>query len=264
MEEQPIMENQSNFDLKQWLQPKYVFMVLALLAITAVVIVSILRDRIVNQNQNQVSIVGQGKVSYQPDVAKVTLGVQVDKVPTGEAALNQLNDKINNIISAVTALGIKKENLKTEAYSLYPQYDYKDNVTTVSGYNANQKLEIKVPNINSDTEMVSKVIAAAGMSGTNQITGIEFTVEDMNSLEQQARVLAIKDARAKSAELAAAAGIKLGKIEGWYENVIQPAGEQPTMGMGGSEAAMPAKVAPQVPGGSQDVIVEMNLTYDVK
>jgi len=253
---------------KKWAQPKYVFMVLAIVAITSIVIVSIIRDRIVNPSRNQVSITGQGKISYQPDIAKISLGMQVDKAPTAEAALKQLNEKMNKILAGVDALGIKKEDVKTEAYSVSPQYDYKDGVSTVAGYSANQKVEIKVSNIQEDKEMVSKVIAAASASGTNQVNGIEFTVSNLNDLKQQARILAIKDAKSKSASLAAAAGVKIGKVEGWYENIIQPVEGQPygMGGFGGSDTALSAKAvpSPQVPSGSQEVIVEVSLNYDVK
>jgi uncharacterized protein YggE len=251
--------------LKKWLRPKYTLTLLVILGIIAIVIVSILRDRIVNQQQNQVSVTGQGKISYQPDIATITLGVQVDKASTAEAALNQMNDKINKIIAAVGALGIKKEDVTTAAYTLSPQYDYANNVTTVSGYNANQKLAIKVYNIQQDKEIASKIISAAGQAGTNQVLGVDFSISNINDLKQQARILAIQDAKSKSAGLAKAAGVKLGKIEGWYENIIQPIGDQSaSAGYGGMDTAFKAAPSPQVPSGTQDVIVEVSLNYEVK
>lgn len=252
---------------KKWAQPKYVFITLAILAITAIVIVSILRDRIVNQHQNQVSVTGQGKVSYQPDMATVTLGVQVDRAATAEAALQQLNEKMNNVVAAVETLGIGKENIKTQTYSLSTQYDYTNNMTRVAGYNANQKLSIKVLNIQEDKEMVNKVISAASAAGTNQIDSIDFSLLNINDLKQQARILAIKDAKAKSAGLANAAGVKLGKIEGWYENVIYPVDERMNAGYGGSDmmlSSVKAMPSPQVPSGTQDIIIEVSLNYEVK
>jgi uncharacterized protein len=251
---------------KKWLKPKYGIIVLAITALTAIVIVSILRDRIVNQQQNQVSVTGRGKVSYQPDTATINLGLQVDKAVTAEAALNQLNDKMSKIVAGVEALGINKEDVRTEAYNISPQYDYKDGTSTISGFGANQQIEIKVKNIQENPDLVSSVISAAGAAGTNQISGINFSVSDLNGLKQQARILAIKDAREKSAGLAAAAGVKLGKIEGWYENLIQPLEGQAQGGYGGSDMASSVKAAPspQVPSGSEEVIVEVSLNYEVR
>lgn len=261
------MEDQIKSKSAQFLEPKFIFSVVGLLAITAIVIVSILRDRIVNFQQNQVSIVGQGKVSYKPDVATVTLGVQVDKAPTADAALGQLNEKITKIVSALDSLGIKKDDIKTESYVLNPQYDYADGVSKIAGYGANQKLAIKVSDIINNENRVSQVVATAGNATANQVMGIEFTVSSMNDLKQQAKILAIQDAKAKSEGLAKAAGVKLGKVENWYENVLQsPDYQVSNGGFGGAErSALKADVAaPQVPAGTQDIIVEVGLTYEVK
>ena len=104
--------------------PKIIITVFLILAITSITIVSIIRDRIVNYPQNQVSVIGQGKVVYQPDIATITLGVQIDKVNKADEALNQLNSKIKNIVAAVKGQGIAPEDILTQNYSLLPQYDY--------------------------------------------------------------------------------------------------------------------------------------------
>lgn len=261
-----LTEQNSN----QWSTPKNVFIVLALLAATAIIIVSILREKIVHFDDNQVSITGQGRVSYQPDTADVSVGVQIDKAPTSEQALSQLNEKMTALIAGVQALGIPRENIATKNYSLSPQYDYKDGTTRVSGYTANQQVAVKVEGIKENTDLVQKVVTAAGAAGSNQITGVNYYVADPNALKQQARVMAINDAKKKSDELARAAGVQLGKVIGWYENVIQsPDGpSQPyAMGMGGDglggrELAVPK--AADIPSGTQDIIIEMSVNYQVR
>ncbi len=92
--------------------------VLGLLLLAAVIIVAILRDRIVNQQFKAVTITGQGKVAYTPDLAIVTLGVQIDKVAKPEDALNQLNAKVAAIIEAVKTIGIAASDIQTQNYSL--------------------------------------------------------------------------------------------------------------------------------------------------
>jgi len=261
------MQEETKLKLARFLQPKFVVAVILILAVTAIAIVSILREKIVSDQQNQVSITGQGKVSYQPDTATVTLGVQIDKAQTADLALQQLNEKVAKIVSSLDALGIKKEDIQTQAYTLNPQYDYKDNVSTVAGYGANQKLAIKVSDIINKPEVVSQVVAQAGSAQANQIQGIEFTVSSVNDLKQQARLLAIADAKTKSIGLAQAAGVKLGKVLNWYENVLQSPDltSSNNLGYGGSDAMMSKSVTPpQIPGGTQDIIVEAGLTYEVK
>lgn len=258
-------ENSANV----WRQPKNVFILVSIILLFVVVIVSILREKIVSSDNNQVSVTGQGKVSYQPDTANVSVGIQVDKAPTSEQALSQLNEKMSKMLEAVQGLGISREDIQTKNYSLNPQYDYKDGSTKVAGYNANQQVSVKVKNINENPELVQRVVEAAGASGSNQISGVNFYVADINSLKQEARILAIGDAKRKSAEIASAAGVELDRIVGWYENIVQaPDSNQiygnaklSADGFGGREVA---EVKADIPSGTQEIIVEMNVDYKIK
>lgn len=242
--------------------PKIILFLILILAVAAVAIVSIVRERIVSPSQWQVSVTGQGKVSYQPDIANITLGVQIDKVARAEDALNLLNERVNKIIAAVKALEIPAADIQTQNYSLYPQYDAVDNISTLTGYNANQQLLIKVRGIDKESGKVSKVIAEATKVGANQVIGIGFEAANIEDLKQEARVKAINDAKSKANKLADAAGVELGKIIGWWENFIQvpSSGQYSYDGKGGAGGAgMPA-----VPSGGQEVIIEVNLNYRVK
>lgn len=235
-----------------------------IVAVTAITIIALVRDRIVNPPLYQVSITGQGKVSYTPDIAKVTVGVQIDKVAKPQDALSQLNGKINKIIEAVKAAGIPAEDIQTENYNLYPQYDYKDNIAILSGYSANQQLLIKIKNINNDPNAVSRIIAKASQAGANQVLGVSFDASNIEAVKEEARIKAISDAKSKAGRIAGAAGVRLGDIIGWWENTIQGPGVPIAYygdkgGVGGGANATPA-----VPSGSQEVIIEMNLNYKIK
>lgn len=238
-------------------------MIVGMLLLAGVITVAILRDRIVNQQFRAVTVTGQGKVSYNPDIAVVTLGVQIDKVAKPEDALNQLNSKVNNIIKAIKSQSISEENIQTQNYSLYPQYDYKDNISAVSGYNANQQLVVKVIEYDKNPGRLSAVIAAASKAGANQISSLAFDSSNINDLKQQARIQAIADAKSKSDSLAQAAGVKLEDITGWYENLVSPqplylSADYGKGGMGGGISS------PSTPAGGREVIIEIGVTYNIK
>lgn len=241
-----------------------VFMVLGMLLLAGVVVISLLRDRIVYREDNQVSVSGQGKVSYQADMAVITLGTQVDKVDTSENALRQLNDVMNRVVPAVKALGIVEKDIQTQSYSLYAQYDYIDNVSNVSGYNANQQIVITARGIDQNKDLVSKVVAEAAKAGANQVNSIVFSTSKLDELKQQARLKAISDARQKSGAMAQAAGVRLGKIASWYENTVQSPDISTGSYYGGYGAGGEGAGSPQVPVGSQDIIIEVNVSYHIK
>ncbi len=246
-----------------WKSPKVILGLIAMLLITGIVVVSIIRDRIVNVQQWQVSVTGQGKITYQPDIATISLGVQVDKISQADAALKQLNDKMDAVVAAIKKAGVADEDIKTQNYSIYPQYDYINNASTLAGYNANQQLAVKVRDLKD--EAVSKIITAATKAGANQVNGITFDVANLEQLKQQARILAITDAKSKAGALAAAADVKLKRIVGWWENFIQTPGQPVTYydGKGGMGAGG-AVSSGTVPSGSQEIIVEVNLSYQIK
>jgi len=242
---------------------KVILIIVGAVLLVAVVTVAILRDRFVNQQFRSVTITGQGKINYNPDLAIVTLGVQIDKVAKPEDALNQLNTKVNGIVKAMKDLGVKDENIQTQNYSLYPQYDYKDNVSTVSGYNANQQLIIKVTGYDQDANKLSQIIAAASKAGANQVNNLAFDASNFNDLKQEARVKAIQDAKDKSSILAKTAGVKLKDITGWYENFVNPVPVYSDYGKGGMGGGAVATNA-QIPAGSREIIVEIGVNYNIK
>lgn len=238
--------------------------IIGLILLAAIIITAILRDRIVNQQFKTVTITGQGKVTYTPDLAIVNLGVQIDKVAKPEDALNQLNTKVASIMTAVKAVGVAAEDIQTQNYTLYPQYDYKDNVSTVSGYNANEQLVIKVSGYDKDQNKLSQVIAAASKAGANQVNNLSFDASNMNELKQEARLKAIADAKAKSTALADSAGVRLQDITGWYENMVSPMSYYNTADYGKGGMGAGGAVAPQTPAGDREVIMEIGVTYNIK
>lgn len=258
------MENE-NVSSSKWKEPKYALAALGIIVLGAVVTVSIIREKIVPEGNNQVSVTGQGKVSYKPDVAKVTLGVQIDRKPTSEQAVNELNEKISKVLGALKDKGILEEDIETQNYSVQPQYDYKDGAQTLVGYDANQKIVVKVRDIQSDVEKTGSIIAAASQAGSNQMLGVSFEVSSVSDLKQQAKIMAIEDAKNKSKALAEAAGIRLGKVTGWYENDLSNPGNPVPYGLGGAAMEKSISSVPaQIPSGTEDVTIEVSLTYEVK
>ena len=257
--------NENQTCCSSWRSPKVIISLIAMLLLAGVIVVSILRERLVNDPQWQISVAGQGKVTYDPDVANVNLEVEISKAAKPEDALNQLNDKMKKVITAIGQTGIAKENIQTQNYTLVPQYDVIDNVSKVTGYNANQSIVVKITDINKNSDKVSQVIAAAGNAGTNKINGVTFEASNLNDLKQEARVKAILDARSKAKNIGGALGVKLGKVVGWWENYISPDQNYSYFdgkgGMGGGGGTVSSA---SIPTGSRELIIEVNVTYKIK
>jgi uncharacterized protein YggE len=114
------------------------------------------------------------------------------------------------------------------------------------------------------------VISTASSFGINQVVGVSFDVSNLGNLKQQARIKAIEDARSKAQDLAKAAGVKrLKKVVGWYENIVKsPDMQNSDYGYGGMEgkavmSSAPAASSAQVPSGTQEIIINVGVNYQV-
>ncbi|MDD4332550.1 MAG: SIMPL domain-containing protein [Patescibacteria group bacterium] len=251
-----------------WRSPKTILIFLGVVLLAAIIIFSILREKIVQNDNWTINVVGQGKVAYQPEVAKVSLGVQIDKVQKADDALNQLNTKMNSIVKALKEAGISEEDVQTQNYTLSPQYDTIQGELKVGGYSTNQTVVVKVKDIVNNQDKVSKIIAIATKAGANQLGGVAFEPENVNDLKQEARVKAITDARNKATGIAGALGVKLGKVVGWWENTISSPDYSGYSyyggGIGGGGGGMAGGSVPSVPTGLREIIIEVNLNYKIK
>jgi len=235
---------------------------LIILSLTGIIVVSILRDRIVNQNQWTVTFNGQGKISYTPDVAKINIGVKVDKKDKAEEAIKELNEKINKILEAVEKSGIPKNDIQTQNFYLVPHYDYVDNKSSLNGYDANQTVTVKINNINNENTKISEIIKIASAAGANEINGITFEPSNLEDLKQQARIAAIGDAKNKAQILAGNIGVELKKVIGWWENYIPPT--MPYYGGYADGKGGGGMSDPNIPTGSQEIIIDVSINYQVK
>src|SRR3990167_5466474 len=99
---------------------------------------------VVTQKTDLFSVVGEGKVTVVPDTAIVDLGIIADS-PTVKAAQNQANQVITTLTTELKKLGIDAKDIKTNNYSVYPQYDYRDGGTgRINGYQVNVSVTVTV------------------------------------------------------------------------------------------------------------------------
>jgi uncharacterized protein YggE len=110
---------------------------------------------------------------------------------------------------------------------------------------------------------VGGILAGALERGANQIGQLNFTIDDPEKFQQEARLQAIQKARAKAEVLAKAAGVTLGKVRSFSENVSNPGPYPMPYAVGRDMMAESKSVAPQVEAGSQDVTVNVSLSFDL-
>ncbi len=227
------------------------------------------------QNTNQISVSGEGKVYAKPDIAVVNLGVTTEGATVAEVTKSN-TIKMNAVIAAVKSLGIADKDIQTTNYNLSPVYN--ENVIypatsvynlpnmpistgrTLKGYSLEQDVEVKI----RDFTKIGDVLAQATTAGSNLIGDLQFNIDNPEQFKEQARAKAIAQARTSAQNIAEESGINLGKLininEGYYNPSPVMYSSAKAMG-GGAAESVPA---PTIQPGQQEIDVTINLTYRVE
>ena len=151
---------------------------------------------------------GSGSVTGEPDIATLYLGVSVEK-ETVEAAREAAASAMTAVIDSLKANDIAENDIQTENFSIYPQYDYTDEGRVLRGYRVNNSVRTKVRELETLSDIIDDATGAGG--DIVVVNSIQFMIEDPTPLQAQARALAVKNAEAKAQTLAEASGVTLGK-----------------------------------------------------
>lgn len=209
-------------------------------------------------NKNTINVVGTGQIFVQPDIALISLSVVSESKKISDAQ-NDNTQKMNNIIGFLkNDLGILDKDLKTTNYNIYSDYTYtRDGQKIFLGYKITQTLEVKI----RDLSKVGNVIEGATERGSNEISSLQFTNEDLEKTKVDARKLAIDDAKEKAKTLVSQLGVKLGKIVSFNENFYTPI-PMPTykeaIGLGGGGTT------PDIQTGENKISVTVSITYEIE
>ena len=211
------------------------------------------------EQKHSINITGEGKVVAVPDIAKIQLGLQTEDKSVAKAQKDN-TEKMNAVIEKLKKdFSIDGKDIQTANYSIYPQYDWTDNRQILRAYQVSQSVNVKI----RDLSKISEILNIVGQAGLNQVGGLSFDVDEPENLKQQARELAIKNAKEKAEALAKIAGVNLGRIISFSE-YSSDFGPRPydgyaakSIGMGGSAAA------PEIASGSAEITVTANVEYEI-
>jgi uncharacterized protein len=207
--------------------------------------------------RSTISVVGEGRVVAQPDVANLALGVE-STAPTLAQAQEDAAARMQAVVDALLAQGVARDDVRTSRLSVGPVYDNRD-ASQIRGYRAANAVQAKL----RDLGRVGAVVDAATAAGANRVDGIGFAIDDPTRAKDQARAEAMANARAKADQLAALAGVRVVGVKAIVESdpVARP------VPMAREAAAMPAAAsAPQTPvePGTQEIRTQVSVVYVVE
>jgi hypothetical protein len=200
---------------------------------------------------------GEATVTARPDRAQISIGVMTQS-STAQAAASANATQTTQVIDAIKRTLGQGGELKTEGYSISPQYQYTQGRTPkITGYQASNTVLIIV----NELSLLGKVIDAASDSGANNINGVAFSLKDESPVRNQALAEAAVKARAAAESIAKA-------LNTHVVGVLQAeTSESPTFRpMNRSFAAMaPQQGAPTpIEAGDLDIHASVTVTLEVQ
>lgn len=222
---------------------------------------------------NTITVSGEGEVSAVPDTATFSVTIQ-EKAKTVEAAQEVATEKSNDIVAYLEGEGIEEKDIQTADYSVYPEYEYETRVCSANeycvpgrqnlvGYQVSQTITVKV----RDTDQAGELLTGVGSLGASQVSGLSFTIDDEEALQNVARDEAIAKAKEKADALARSLGVKVVRVVGFSEDGYYPPMPY-AYGRGGATmdmaVAQEAKMAPALPTGENKIYSNVTITYEIR
>ena len=207
------------------------------------------------------SVNAEGKVVVSPDIAKLSFSV-VSEGPDPEKLADENNKKMNEAIAFVKEQGIEEKDVKTTQYNLSPRYSYdrQTGKSYIYSYELTQTIFVKI----RDFAKIGKILAGLPEYGINQISSISFEVDEPENYLAEARTEAFQKAKEKADKMAKDARVKLGRIInfGEYQGGTVPRYE--ALGIGGGETLAKSITPPSIEPGSQEITVQVTVTYEIR
>lgn len=154
---------------------------------------------------------GTGSVAIRPDMATVSIGVEVTG-PTADRALRANSAQMNKVLEVLRGFGLEEADIRTQNLGLNPRFRSRQNnnneALQIIGFVVSNTLNVRV----RDLPKLGAILDGVVQSGANRIFSIRFDVSDPNVALDRARAAAVVDARHKAEIYAQAAGVAIGPL----------------------------------------------------
>jgi len=160
-----------------------------------------------------ITVVGEGTVNLEPDLATINVGAEARADAVSEAKA-EVDAQMAAITAALQQAGVDERDIQTSHYSIYYEQEPMPVMSegpapeNRGGYRVSTMVRVTV----RDVDKAGDVLDAVVQAGANQVAGVSFTVSDESTWQSDARAKAMADARSRAQELAELADVALGDV----------------------------------------------------
>jgi uncharacterized protein YggE len=203
--------------------------------------------------KRRITITASGEVEVVPDIAHITSGVTTEAA-TAKAALAQNTAQMKKVIDGLKAAGIAEKDIQTSALRIEPRYTRprEGESAEIDGYRVTNEVQFVARNLDKLGEVLDDLVTL----GANQTAGLTFEATAAETLRDDARKQAVKNARRRAELYASAAGVELGEII----SIDEGASEMPRP----VYMARAAKAAVPIERGSETLSASVTIVWALK
>ncbi|PJK12511.1 hypothetical protein CO614_04325 [Lysobacteraceae bacterium NML120232] len=154
------------------------------------------------------SVEAEGSSQRAPDIARISTGVTTQAADT-QSAMRQNAEEMRKLLDALKQAGIAERDIQTSGISLSPQYRYSENQPPrVTGFQASNRVQVKV----RELEKLGNIMDILVRAGANELNGPSFELDKPEEARDEARKLALAEARRRADGYARELGLKVRRI----------------------------------------------------
>ena len=249
--------------------------------------------------QTGISVSGNGSVTVVPDIAVLSLGIEVTRETVAEAR-SEAAEAMEAVRAALGRDGVEERDIATQHFNIFPQYSRPvpcvetrlvpalappaatEGAATegpvapltapaaastpcppqqpqITGFRVNNQLTVKVRDLDRLSDVLDNAITAGG--DAVRVNNVSFSVDEPEQYLGEAREQAMQDARERAEQLASLAGVTLGQLRSVSESSASPQ----ALGRGGFGAEFTFAAAAPTPlsPGESEVSLTVFVVYEI-
>lgn len=247
----------------------------------------------VAQSPYMITVYGKGEVKATRDLTTLSF-TSSGKGKSISDAQGMAAEKNNNALAFLRAKGIDDKDISTQSYNTYPIYDQKvrpcevegarttimpaegsmgmdiasvapiapcnNYEQVITGYETSQVTQLKIRGVASNPSLSGEIVAGLGEIGV-QVGYLSNVIENKDELKNQARQLAIAQARVEAMQIAKSLGVHLGKVVSFNDDggYTEPMVDAVYM-----SAETKMSPAPEMPTGETKITSSVSVTFEIR
>lgn len=215
--------------------------------------------------ENTVNVQGIATVKAMPDLITVYFNVET-KAETSVEAKDDNSEILNRLIDALVAQGLDRNDIITENFNVYQNYEWTDEGREDDGFKATHSVKVEL-SIDEEDKIGDVIDAGVNAGALVSYINFELTQKSQNMYKAEAMKLAAEDARIKAESVAEGFGKNVGKLVNVQVNDFgyYPWNVYSAKGIGFAEdAVMAQEVASNIQVGDKEIRSTISATFKLR